>query len=188
MAFDSLQREELLSVVTTVARGFISSSSPSLAQLQSCFSARWWRLGRNGSLTSGKSWLWARSLRCSQRKLWVSVCWLLKGYIRVRTSVVLPFGSTGEDGGGVKIVLETAVQRVHVLPECQLLSISSAFFRQIFQFIIVHEFGEGGQSALYLRGSQNQSLAHSTSPSPRSEQMHHAAPQTWGRWTLLMFT
>lgn len=86
------------------------------------------------------------------------------------------------------MTLESAIQRVHMLLEHELLPLSSTFFRQIFQFIIFHEFGEGGQSALHLRLSQNQNVAHSTSPSPTSEQMHCTNPQTRGKWMMLMFT
>lgn len=48
--------------------------------------------------------------------------------LHVQTIVALLFWSRGEDGGGVKITLESAIRRVHTLPECELLSFSSAFW------------------------------------------------------------
>ena len=177
MAFDSLQQEELQSILTIVAQGLPPTHLPhggcavTAVWLQESHDLEWF--------------LCTKDIESSEYPR--AGCWR-RAACYVQTSIALPFWNRGEDVGGVKITVVSAIQRVHVLPERELLSFSSASFRQVFQFIIFHEFGKGRQSALLLRVSQNQNLAHSTSPSPTSKQTHHTTPQTWARWTLLMFT
>lgn len=150
MAFNSPQQEELQSV-PIVAQGLPPTRLPRSLRCKAVLSASDGSCAET-AVTSEESWLWV---------IFRVLSYLPAGYWRraacyVQTSVALPFWNRGVAGRDVKITTESATQSVLMLPERELLSYSSDFSRQIFHFIIFHEFGEGGQSALHLRASQNQ--------------------------------